>query len=116
MIFYYYSFCFIKAQYKQTLKDNRKYERQESPPPTTNQKPPPKTRTVGTQSLYRESEAQTVPYSPDYVLPSDGSVFNHAFFKIFILYLFAMLLAFYFISFVQFYLKLFSFIFHFMIR
>lgn len=26
-------------------------------------------RTVGTQSLYRENEAQTEPYSPDYVIP-----------------------------------------------
>jgi hypothetical protein len=24
---------------------------------------------MGTQSLYRESEAQTIPYSPDYVIP-----------------------------------------------
>mmetsp|Transcript_2000 Transcript_2000/g.4511 ORF Transcript_2000/g.4511 Transcript_2000/m.4511 type:complete len:591 (-) Transcript_2000:95-1867(-) len=28
----------------------------------------PKTKAVGTQSLYRESEAQTVPYSPDYFI------------------------------------------------
>ena len=25
------------------------------------------TRTVGTQSMYRESEAQTVPYTPDFI-------------------------------------------------
>jgi hypothetical protein len=42
--------------------------------PTPPQKAVPKTRTVGTQSLYRESETQTLPYSPDYVLPSDGAV------------------------------------------
>jgi hypothetical protein len=29
----------------------------------------PKSVTVGTQSDYRESEAQTVPYTPDYVIP-----------------------------------------------
>lgn len=28
----------------------------------------PKTKTVGTQSLYRDSEAQTSPYSPDYFI------------------------------------------------
>ena len=27
----------------------------------------PATKTVGTQSVYRESEAQTDPYSPEYV-------------------------------------------------
>jgi hypothetical protein len=26
-------------------------------------------RTVGTQSLYRENEAQTYPYSPAYIIP-----------------------------------------------
>lgn len=31
----------------------------------------PRSRTVGTQSLYRESEAQTIPYSPDYVIPEE---------------------------------------------
>jgi hypothetical protein len=31
--------------------------------------PEEKSRTVGTQSLYRESEAQTIPYSPDYIVP-----------------------------------------------
>jgi|Transcript_56702 hypothetical protein len=30
--------------------------------------PEPKTKTVGTQSVYRESEAQTNPYSPDYFI------------------------------------------------
>jgi hypothetical protein len=30
--------------------------------------PEPLTKTVGTQSMYRESEAQTVPYSPDYTI------------------------------------------------
>ena len=29
----------------------------------------PRSKTVGTQSLYRESEAQTVPYEPDFVVP-----------------------------------------------
>mmetsp|Transcript_42229 Transcript_42229/g.99140 ORF Transcript_42229/g.99140 Transcript_42229/m.99140 type:complete len:706 (-) Transcript_42229:100-2217(-) len=33
--------------------------------------PEPKSKTVGTQSLYRESEAQTNPYSPDYVVNSE---------------------------------------------
>mmetsp|Transcript_6427 Transcript_6427/g.15588 ORF Transcript_6427/g.15588 Transcript_6427/m.15588 type:complete len:704 (+) Transcript_6427:137-2248(+) len=35
--------------------------------------PEPKAKTVGTQSLYRESEAQTNPYSPEYVTSSDQS-------------------------------------------
>merc|ERR1719343_1993151 len=30
--------------------------------------PESKTKTVGTQSVYRESEAQTDPYSPDYFI------------------------------------------------
>merc|ERR1740133_801132 len=30
--------------------------------------PEPKTKTVGTQSVYRESESQTNPYSPDYFI------------------------------------------------
>ncbi len=33
----------------------------------------PATKTVGTQSDYRESEAQTLPWSPDYVIPADGA-------------------------------------------
>ena len=33
----------------------------------------PRSKTVGTQSLYRESEAQTVPYEPDFVLPDSMS-------------------------------------------
>ncbi len=33
----------------------------------------PRSRTLGTQSDYRESEAQTRPYAPDYVLPSRPS-------------------------------------------
>ena len=33
----------------------------------------PRSKTVGTQSLYRESEAQTVPYEPDFVLPETMS-------------------------------------------
>ena len=33
----------------------------------------PTSRTVGTQSTYRESEAQTLPYSPDYVIPEHTS-------------------------------------------
>lgn len=32
-----------------------------------------RSRTVATQSVYRESEAQTLPYSPDYVLPDQTS-------------------------------------------
>lgn len=34
----------------------------------------PKSKTVATQSDYRESEAQTTPWDPDYVLPTDPSV------------------------------------------
>ena len=33
----------------------------------------PRSRTLGTQSDYRESEAQTVPYEPDFVLPERPS-------------------------------------------
>lgn len=33
----------------------------------------PKLRTLGTQTDYRDGEAQTDPYSPEYVVPS-GSV------------------------------------------
>ena len=35
--------------------------------------PEPFTKTVGTQSDYRESETQTVPYTPDAIEPQDGS-------------------------------------------
>eukprot|EP00291_Cryptomonas_curvata_P002408 CAMPEP_0172179440 /NCGR_PEP_ID=MMETSP1050-20130122/16620_1 /TAXON_ID=233186 /ORGANISM="Cryptomonas curvata, Strain CCAP979/52" /LENGTH=301 /DNA_ID=CAMNT_0012852325 /DNA_START=47 /DNA_END=949 /DNA_ORIENTATION=- len=35
--------------------------------------PEPAKKTVATQSDFRESETQTDPYSPDYVLPADGS-------------------------------------------
>lgn len=34
--------------------------------------PPPRTRTVAVQTAYRESEAQTDPYTPDYVVPGGG--------------------------------------------
>ncbi len=35
--------------------------------------PEPFTKTVGTQSDYRESETQTVPYTPEAIEPQDGS-------------------------------------------
>ena len=35
--------------------------------------PEPLAKTVGTQSDYRESEAQTDPFTPDYIAPNDGS-------------------------------------------
>jgi hypothetical protein len=35
--------------------------------------PEPATKTVATQSDYRESETQTDPFSPEYILPADGS-------------------------------------------
>jgi hypothetical protein len=34
--------------------------------------------TMGTQSDYRESEAQTVPYSPDYIIAKDITVKQQA--------------------------------------
>jgi hypothetical protein len=41
-------------------------------PPARPQAPEPPTKTTGTQSDYRESEAQTLPWSPDYVLTKDA--------------------------------------------
>ena len=34
---------------------------------------PPKAKTIGTQSDYRESEAQTVPWEPEAVLPDEST-------------------------------------------
>lgn len=39
---------------------------------------PPGHRTVGTQSTYRESDAQTMPWEPDYVLPETVSAKQRA--------------------------------------
>ena len=45
----------------------------EAPPPPAAPRPPtPPTKEMGTQSDYRESEAQTDPYTPEYVI-TDGS-------------------------------------------
>ena len=41
----------------------------EPPPPKTPELPPGSKVTTGTQSDYRETEAQTLPYSPDFVVP-----------------------------------------------
>lgn len=46
-----------------------KEERVLPPPPPPLPPPIPKARTVGTQSDYRESEAQTTPWQPDVVIP-----------------------------------------------
>ncbi len=54
----------------------RKYEPEPIRIPTPPPKTPPKTRTVGTQSIYRESETQTVPYSPDYIIKDESKVFH----------------------------------------
>mmetsp|Transcript_38530 Transcript_38530/g.46566 ORF Transcript_38530/g.46566 Transcript_38530/m.46566 type:complete len:908 (-) Transcript_38530:403-3126(-) len=45
----------------------------EPPPPPVEELPPGTKVTMGTQSDYRESEAQTLPYAPDYVLPDQPS-------------------------------------------
>lgn len=36
------------------------------------EKPEPATKTASVQTMYRESEAQTIPYTPDHIVP-DGT-------------------------------------------
>jgi hypothetical protein len=44
-----------------------------APPPPAPPPPEPPSKEAGTQSEYRESEAQTLPWSPGYVPPAAGS-------------------------------------------
>lgn len=44
------------------------------PPPPVPIIEEPKTKTIGTQSDYRENEAQTTPWDPDFRLPSDPNL------------------------------------------
>ena len=46
---------------------------------------PPETSTIQTQTDYRDGEAQTDPFSPDFYIPSDSDPANNELLSIFML-------------------------------